>query len=167
KVGQVLAEVDPRPYQAALDQAAGQLKRDQAQLENARTDAERYQTLLKEDSISRQQADTQAALVRQDEGVVAADKASVEAAQLNLSYTKIPAPIAGRAGLRLIDAGNYIGAGGSTGIVVLTQTQPIDIVFTLPEDQAPQIVQRMKTGATLPVTAFDRTGTRQIEQGSL
>src|SRR5262249_11706277 len=105
--------------------------------------------------------------VKQDEGVVASDKANVDAARLNLSYTNITAPIAGRAGLRLIDAGNYIGAGGSTGIVVLTQTQPIDIVFTLPEDQAPQIGQRLRGGATLPVTAFDRTGTKQIEEGTL
>lgn len=167
KAGQVLAEVDPRPYQAALDQAKGQLKRDEALLANARTDAERYQTLLKEDSVSRQQADTQAALVKQDEGVVATDNAAVEAAQLNLSYTKITAPISGRAGLRLIDAGNYIAAGGTSGIVVLTQTQPMDVVFSLPEDQAPVIAARVRAGATLEATALDRAGAKEIAKGTL
>src|SRR5262249_29886604 len=106
--GQVLAEIDPRPYQAALLQAQGQLARDQAQLENARVDLQRYETLVAQDSIAKQQADTQRALVHQDEGIVTSDKAAVQTAQINLSYTKITAPISGRAGLRQIDLGNYV-----------------------------------------------------------
>ncbi len=165
--GQLLAVIDPRPYQAALEQARGQLMRDQAQLQNSRVDLQRYQTLLSQDSIARQQVDTQAALVHQNEGIVAADQAAVEAAQLNVTYTHITAPLTGRAGLRQIDTGNNVAANSTTGIVVLTQIDPIDVVFTVPEDDLPRIMQRQATGATLNATVLDRAGGTTLAQGAL
>lgn len=165
--GQLLAVIDPRPYQAALQQARGQLARDQAQLQNSRLDLQRYQTLLAEDSIARQQFDTQAALVHQNEGVIATDQGALQAAQLNLTYTHITAPMTGRAGLRQIDPGNNVTAGSATGIVVITQVDPIDVIFTVPEDNLTQIMQRQASGATLNATILDREGATALARGQL
>ena len=167
KKGQLLAEVDTRPYVVALAQAQGALARDQATLANAQLDLKRYQTLAKQDSVSGQQVDTQAALVRQDEGTVKTDEAGVASAKLNLVYCHITAPVSGRVGLRQVDAGNYITAGSTTGVVVITQMDPIDIVFSLPEDDVPAIQARVAQGATLSVTALDRTGATTLAQGQL
>ena len=165
--GQLLAEVDTRPYVVALAQADGALARDQATLANARLDLTRYQTLVKQDSVSGQTVDTQAALVRQDEGTVKTDEANVAAAKLNLVYCHIIAPVSGRVGLRQVDPGNYITAGLATGVVVITEIDPIDIVFTLPEDDVSQVQARVAQGVTLAVTALDRTGATTLAQGSL
>ena len=165
--GQLLAEIDTRPYVVQLAQAEGQLARDQASLADAQLDLKRYQTLKAQDSISGQQVDTQAALVKQDEGTVKTDEANVASAKLNLTYCHIVAPASGRVGLRQVDPGNYITSGSSTGVVVITQFDPIDVVFTLPEDNVPQIAQRVAQGATLPVTALDRTGANTLAQGTL
>ncbi len=165
--GQLLAVIDSRPYRAALEQARGQLLRDQAQLQNSRVDLQRYQTLLTQDSIARQQVDTQAALVHQNEGIVATDQGAVEAAQLNLTYTRITAPLTGRAGLRQIDPGNNVTANSTTGIVVITQVDPIDVVFTVPEDNLTQIMQRQTSGAVLNATVLDRSGAATLAQGQL
>jgi multidrug efflux system membrane fusion protein len=165
--GDLLAEIDPRPFQAALDQAQGQLMRDQALLKNAQTDLARYQLLVKQDSIARQQLDTQAALVAQYRGTVQADQGQVDAAKVNLSYTRILAPISGRVGLRQVDAGNYVQTGEATGIVVITQLQPITVIFTVPEDNLPDITRRLRAGAELPVTALDRTASRLLATGRL
>jgi multidrug efflux system membrane fusion protein len=165
--GQVLAVIDPRPYQVAVQQAEGQEARDQALLANARLDLTRYQTLLAQDSISKQQADTQASLVRQDEGVVATDRAAVAAARLNLSYTHIVAPVSGRVGLRQIDPGNLVSANGSSPIVVVTQIDPIDVVFAVPEDSIPSVTSHPNFGAGLAVSAYDRSGGQALAQGVL
>ncbi|MCW2238899.1 MdtA/MuxA family multidrug efflux RND transporter periplasmic adaptor subunit [Azospirillum canadense] len=167
KKGDFLAEVDPRPFQLAVDQAQAQLMRDQAQLKNAQLDLERYRTLVKQDSIAKQQRDTQEALVQQYEGTVKSDQVAVDNAKLNLSYSRITAPVSGRVGLRLVDTGNYVTAGQTTGIVVITQIQPISVLFTLPEDNIPAIMARLRGGATLPVTAFDRTRAKTLATGTL
>jgi membrane fusion protein, multidrug efflux system len=167
KKGQLLAEVDTRPYVVALAQANGALARDQATLANAELDLKRYQTLAKQDSVSGQQVDTQAALVRQDEGTVKTDEANVASAKLNLVYCHIIAPVSGRVGLRQVDPGNYITAGLATGVVVIAEIDPIDIVFTLPEDDVPLVQARVAQGATLSVTALDRTGATTLAQGAL
>src|SRR5690348_4832656 len=167
RAGQTLAEIDPRPYQATLDVAQGQLARDQAQLANAEVDLKRYQTLLEQNSIAQQQVETQAALVRQLQGTVKADQANVETAQINLGYASVKSPITGRVGLRQVDLGNVLIAGQSTGIVVVTQLQPISVVFSLPEDSIEQIMRRLKSGAKLPAQAFDRGQTHQIATGTL
>lgn len=166
KKGQKLALIDPRPYQVALDQALGTLARDQAALANARLDLQRYTTLLAQNSIAKQQVDTQAALVKQDEAVVKTDQAAVDNAKLNLTYTSISAPVAGRVGLRMVDVGNYV-QGGSGGLVVITQVDPIDVVFTVPEDNVSQINRRQRSGMAMPVTVFDRSGGQTLDQGSL
>jgi multidrug efflux system membrane fusion protein len=165
--GQLLAEVDTRPYVVALAQAEGALARDQATLANAELDLKRYQTLVKQDSVSGQTVDTQAALVKQDEGTVKTDQANIASAKLNLTYCHIIAPVSGRVGLRQVDPGNYITAGLATGVVVITEIDPIDIVFTLPEDNVPQVQARVAQGVTLSVTALDRTGAITLAQGSL
>lgn len=165
--GDPLAEIDPRPYQLALDQAQGALLRDQALLANAQIDLARYQTLLKQDSIARQQVDTQQALVRQYEGTVRADQAQVDNAKLNLVYCHITSPVTGRVGLRQVDPGNYVQTGDANGIVVITQMTPITVIFSLPEDNLPAIMKRLHAGATLPVTAFDRSGTTKLAAGAL
>lgn len=167
RVGQRLALVDPRPYRIALKQAQGQLLKDQAALQNAQLDLKRYQTLLAEDSIARQQVDTQAALVKQDQGVVLTDEAAVANAKLNLDYCTITSPVAGRVGLRRVDPGNYVQTGDANGIVAVTEISPIDVVFTLPEDDVPAVTRRLGQGAVLPVSVFDRAGTNQIGQGAL
>ena len=135
--GTLLAQVDPRPYEALLAQYQGQLERDQALLDNARLDLERYQRLIKQDSTSRQTVDTAAATVRQYEGTVRTDQALVDTQKLNLAYCRIVSPIDGRVGLRQIDVGNYVTASDTNSIVVVTQTTPISVIFTLPEDQSP------------------------------
>jgi multidrug efflux system membrane fusion protein len=167
KEGDVLAVVDPQPYRLALQQAEGQLGRDQAQLHNAEIDLERYQTLFAQDSIARQQLDTQNALVRQYRGVVQADEAAVGTARLNLERCEIRAPLTGRVGLRQVDQGNYVANGDANGIAVITQVQPISVLFTVPEDQLQQVLQRVRSGAILPVTALDRSQKTRIAAGTL
>jgi multidrug efflux system membrane fusion protein len=155
--GQLLATIDPRQFEMALMQASGQRQRDEAQLENARLTLQRYQTLLQQDSIARQDVDTQAALVRQLEGTATTNRANEGTARLNLGYSRIVAPIAGRVGLRVVDSGNVVGAGDANGIAVITQTAPVDVEFSLPQDRVPELQARMASGAVLPVTALDRT----------
>src|SRR5437764_1868566 len=166
KEGQVLAMIDPRPAQMALLQATGQRQRDEAQLETARVTLGRYQTLLKEDSIARQDVDTQAALVKQLQGAVTTDKAAEGIAQINLGYTQVRAPIAGRVGLRNVDIGNLVGSNDANGIAVITQQTPIDVQFAVPQDQLPAIQQRVNQNATLPAVALDRTRTDTLATGS-
>jgi multidrug efflux system membrane fusion protein len=167
KEGQLLALVDERPYDIALQQAQGQLLRDEAMLADARLDLTRYRKLLAQDSIQGQQVDTQAALVKQDEGLVKTDEAAVNNAKLNIIYCHITAPVAGRVGLRQVDAGNYVNIGDTNGVVIITTLDPIDVEFTLPEDNVPQIAQRVAAGAVLTATAYDRTGSNLLAQGTL
>lgn len=167
KAGDLLAEIDPRPYQVALTQAQGQLAKDQAALANARQDLARYQQLIKTNLISRQELDAQAAQVHQAEGTVKADEGSVASAELQLTYSRITAPINGRVGLKQVDVGNYITSGDSTGIVVLTQTHPIDVIFTLPESDIATVLSAQKSGQPVPVEAWDRANQHKLSQGSL
>jgi multidrug efflux system membrane fusion protein len=167
KAGDTLAQIDPRPYQAALDQARGQLARDSATLANAKVDLVRYQTLMAQNATSQQTVATQAALVRSTEGVVVSDQANVEAARINLGYTNIVSPVAGRAGIHLVDIGNIVQASQSNGIVVVTQLQPMSVLFTIPEDNIDQVMDRVNSGATLPVDAYDRSQTTKITSGTL
>ena len=167
KAGDLLAQIDPKPFQAALDQAKGQLAKDMAALENAKLDLKRYQALYAANAGSQQQRDTQVALVHQDEGVVKTDQANVETAAINLGYTHITSPVAGRAGIRQVDIGNLIEAGQATGIVVVTEIQPISVLFSLPEDNIGDIMQRVNAGATLQVDAYDRAQTKKLATGSL
>ncbi len=161
--GQLLAQIDPRPYTLALSQAQANLARDEAQLKLAQVDLKRYQTLLSQDSIARQQVDTQAATVRQYQGTLAADRAAVGTAQLNLAYTSIRAPVSGRIGLRQADIGNYLTPSDTNGIAVITQADPIDVSFALPQAQLAQVQARI--GAGIPVTAYDQSGKTAIAQG--
>lgn len=163
--GQVLAQIDPRPFQAALTQAQGQLQQNQAQLTAARVTLARYETLLQQDSIATQDVDTQRALVQQLEGAVTAYRGAVQTAQLNLGYARIVAPASGRIGLRVIDAGNYIAAGDSSGLAVITTLSPIDVEFTVPQAQIAAIQQRAYSGARLPVLALDTTREKTLETG--
>lgn len=165
--GDLLAEIDSRPYLLQLDQTEGQLRRDQALLKTAQQDLARYRTLAKQDSIAAQQVDTQEQLVHQYEGVVQTDQGQVDNARLNILYCHVSAPIGGRVGLRQIDEGNYAQVSDANGIVVITQTQPISVVFTLPEDNLQPILKQLHAGATLAVTAFDRSQTTQIAAGTL
>src|SRR5580704_5960636 len=165
--GDLLAQIDPRPYQVALAQAEGQLAKDQALLKNAELDLVRYRTLVAQNSIARQQLDTQAALVQQDRGVVQSDQAQVDAQKLNLTYCRITSPVTGRVGLRQVDPGNYVQTSDASGLVVITQLQPISVIFTLPEDNLPVVMRRTRGGATLAVTAFDRTGATKLDTGRL
>src|SRR5262245_23085168 len=167
KEGELLAQIDPRPFQVQLDQAEGQLIRDEALLANARIDLERYRTLFKQDSIAQQQVDTQAALVRQYEGAVRADKAQVDNARLQLSYARITAPITGRLGLRQVDPGNIVHASDANGVVVITEVQPISVVFTLPQDNLQAVLARLKGSARLPVEAWDRAWRTKLASGEL
>jgi multidrug efflux system membrane fusion protein len=164
--GQTLAIIDPRPYEAALLQAQGSLKRDQAQLENAKVQLDRYNTLLTQDSIARQDRDTQAALVHQLEGTVLTDRGALQQAQINVGYTRVISPVSGRVGLKVVDVGNYIAAGSSTGIVLVTTLQPIDIEFAIPQQQAPQIQKRIAQGAQIPAIALDSTRTQTLDNGT-
>ena len=166
KAGQVLATIDPRPFEMALLQARGQRQRDEAQLESARLTLTRYRTLLEQDSIARQEVDTQAALVKQLEGTVMTDRASEGVAQLNLGYTQVKAPISGRLGLRTVDIGNLVGSSDANGVAVITQLAPIDVEFTVPQDQVPALQGRIAQGAKLPAIALDRTRTDTLASGS-
>ncbi|VXC05579.1 Multidrug resistance protein MdtA [Massilia sp. 9I] len=166
KQGQVLATVDARPFEMALLQAQGQRQRDQAQLENARLLLGRYRTLLEQESIARQDVDTQAALVKQLEGTVMTDRAAEGIARLNVGYAQVRAPISGRVGLRTVDIGNLVSTGDANGVAVITQLSPIDVEFTVPQDQVPALQQRIAQGAKLPATALDRTRTDTLAQGS-
>jgi multidrug efflux system membrane fusion protein len=165
KKDELLALVDPRPYEVALQNAEGVLAKDQALLKNAQIDLQRYATLVKQDSIARQQYDTQAALVRQYEAQIIVDQAGVDAAKLNLVYTRIIAPVNGRIGLRLVDPGNFVTMSDSTGICVITQMQPMSVLFSIPEDSLPQVRERLRAGAQLQVTALDRAQKNQLGQG--
>jgi multidrug efflux system membrane fusion protein len=167
KAGAVLAEIDPRPFDAALEQAQGQLARDQAQLAIAKSDLDRYQTLLEQDSIAKQQVDDQAALVHQYVGAVQADQGAVANARLNREFTRITAPISGRVGLRQVDVGNMVHASDTNGVVVLTETRPINVLFAVPADRAPEIARRWQSGQALRVDAFDRDGKTLLATGKL
>jgi multidrug efflux system membrane fusion protein len=167
KSGDFLAQIDPRPYEAALAQAQGQLAKDQALLGQAESDLARYQKLAKQDSIAQQQVADQAALVAQDKAAIAADQAMVKTAELNVAYTHIVSPVTGRVGLRLVDPGNYLQPSDAAGIVVITQIDPISVVFTTPEDNLPKIAARLKSGAKLPVTVLDRDNVHSLATGTL
>ena len=165
KAGQVMAVIDPSQFQMALMQAAGQRQRDEAQLANARLTLQRYRTLLAQDSIARQDVDTQAALVRQLEGTVVADRAAEGTAKLNLGYSKVVAPISGRVGLRNVDVGNVIGPNDTNGIAVITQISPIDVQFAIPQDRVPEVQQGLRQEGGMPVTALDRTRATVLDEG--
>ncbi|WP_249359324.1 MdtA/MuxA family multidrug efflux RND transporter periplasmic adaptor subunit [Cupriavidus sp. 2SB] len=167
KAGDVLAEIDPRPFQATLDQATGQLARDQALLQNARLDQQRYKTLLGQDSISKQQVDTQDALVRQYEGTVKTDQGNVDTARIQLGYTRIVAPTSGRIGLRQVDPGNIVGTSDANGIALITQIQPITVLYTIPEDNLPTVLKKLNAGEKLSVQAWDRQMRNQLADGTL
>ncbi|HEY4126320.1 MAG TPA: MdtA/MuxA family multidrug efflux RND transporter periplasmic adaptor subunit [Rhizomicrobium sp.] len=167
KKGDVLAEIDPRPFQAALYQAQGQLLRDRAALANAIVDLNRYRMLWAAKSISQQQVATQEALVKQDQGVVVSDEGGVAAAELNLSYCRITSPVDGRAGIRQVDIGNLVQAGQANGIVVVTQINPMSVIFSIPEDNIDPIVDRMNAGATLQADAYDRAQAKKLASGTL
>ncbi|MCK6374560.1 MAG: MdtA/MuxA family multidrug efflux RND transporter periplasmic adaptor subunit [Zoogloea sp.] len=167
KAGEVLALIDPEPFKAALEQARGTLARDAALLKNAKIDLERYRGLLAQDSIAKQQVDTQEALVRQYQGTVQADEAAVKSAELQLSYTTIKAPIAGRAGLRTVDPGNMVKASDTNGLVTIAQVSPITAVFAVPEDRLPAIMARVRSGAGLGVEAWDRDMKQRLAEGKL
>jgi multidrug efflux system membrane fusion protein len=165
--GDLLAEIDPRPYQVQLDQAEGQMAKDQALLNNARIDLERYRVLFEQDSVAKQQLDTQQSLVRQYEGTVRVDQAQIDNAKLQLFYCRITAPIGGRLGLRQVDSGNIVRAGDALGLVVITQLQPITVVFTIPEDSLPPVMQKLRAGNRLAVEVYDRSDKIRLAGGTL
>jgi multidrug efflux system membrane fusion protein len=167
KQGQLLAEIDPRPFQAQLLQAQGQMQRDQALLANARVDLDRYRTLLKQDSIAEQQVASQEALVRQLEGTVKIDQGQVDTARLQLTYSRVTAPINGQLGLRQVDQGNVVRSGDTNGIVVITQLKPITVLFTIPQDDLPRVLARLREGEKLPVEVFDRDQKVLLGRGRL
>jgi len=165
KEGDALAEIDPRPYQAQLTQYEGALARDEALLANAKIDLERYTTLFAQDSIAKQQLDSQKSLVHQYEGTVKSDQGQIDNAKVQIGYTKISAPVSGRVGLRQVDPGNNVSVGGA--IVVITQLKPIDVLFTIPEDDLPPVLKKMHAGDTLQADAYDRAGTTKLASGTL
>ncbi len=165
--GDLLAEIDPRPFQVQLMQAEGQRAKDEATLKNARVDLARYEVLVREDSISRQQLDTQAATVNQLEASIKSDQAQVESAKLNLTYSRVTAPISGTVGLRLVDVGNIVHAADPNGLLVITQIQPITVIFTIPADQLPQVLRQKQSEQQLPVDAFDRDLKNKLASGTL
>ncbi|MEH2705680.1 MULTISPECIES: MdtA/MuxA family multidrug efflux RND transporter periplasmic adaptor subunit [Bradyrhizobium] len=167
KKGDLIAEIDSRPYEATLAQAKGQLARDEAQLKGAQVDLTRYQNLAAQNAVPHQTLDTQVALVAQYQGTVEADRASVKSAEVNLQYCHIVSPINGRVGLRLVDLGNYVTPGDTNGLVVITQLEPISVLFTLPEDNLQAVAKRLKEGAVLPAVAYDRSGANKLAEGSL
>ena len=167
KEGQLLAEIDPRPFQVQLAQAEGQMARDRALLENARLDLERYRTLFEQDSIAKQQVDTQAALVRQYEGAVTVDQSQIDNARLQLVYSRITAPISGRVGLRQLDPGNMVTGNETNGLVVIAQLQPITVVFSIPQDSVSAVMKRVQSGDKLPVEAWDRELKTRLATGVL
>jgi multidrug efflux system membrane fusion protein len=165
--GELLAEIDPRPFEVQLTQAQGAMARDQAQLENARLDLVRFQELVKKDLIAKQQLDTQASLVNQFEGAVKADQGQIDSARLQLTYSRITAPLSGRIGLRQVDAGNIVHANDATGLAVITQMQPIAVIFSLPEDSLSRILSKIRSGAKLTVEAYDRDQKQKLATGTL
>ena len=165
--GDLLAEIDPRPFQVQLTQAQGQLARDEALLRNARVDLERYRTLVAQDSIPTQQLDTQAELVHQFEGVVETDHGQIDNVKLQLIYCRITAPLSGRLGLRLVDPGNIVHASDQNGLVVITQLRPIAVVFTIPEDNLPPVLAKLNSSVKLPVEAWDREQKQRLASGTL
>jgi multidrug efflux system membrane fusion protein len=167
RAGDLLAMIDPRSYQVALDNALATLEKDKAQLANAEVDLDRYRGLIKDDSIPKQQYDSQVALVQQDKAVVLADQAQVDSAKLNLSFTQVISPINGRVGLRQVDLGNVVHASDANGLVVITQLQPIDVVFPIPQDRLPAVRRRMASGEKLQVDAFDSDGLTPLGTGTL
>lgn len=167
KRGDLLAEVDPRPFQVQLTQAEGQMARDQALLKNAQIDLERYRTLFQQDSIAKQQLDTQESLVRQYQGATKVDQGQIDAAKLQLTYSRITAPISGRIGLRQVDPGNIVQTGDTNGLFVITQLQPISVVFTLPEDSIPDVMKKLQAGEKLGVDAYDRAQKTRLATGVL
>ncbi|MEG1733467.1 MAG: MdtA/MuxA family multidrug efflux RND transporter periplasmic adaptor subunit [Comamonas sp.] len=167
KAGQLLAEIDPRSFQATLSQVQGSLARDQAQLKNAQLDLQRYKELLAQDSIASQQVDTQAALVRQLQGTVAADQGQVDAAKLQLSYTRITAPISGRLGLRQADLGNVVNPSDTNGLVTITQVRPIDALFSVPETHVSTLAEQLRAGKPMPVELWDREQKQILAKGQL
>jgi len=165
--GYLLAVVDPRPYEAALLQAQGQLARDQALLENARLDVKRYRTLTEQDSIAKQIYDTQKSLVHQDEGIVKLDQGNLDSAKVNVIYTHITAPVSGRIGLRLVDPGNIVQTTDTTGIAVITQLEPMTVIFTIAEDSLPPVLDKLQAGARLPVDVYNREQSKKLATGVL
>jgi membrane fusion protein, multidrug efflux system len=167
KKGDLIAEIDPRPYEAALAQAKGALARDEALLKGAQVDLARYQGLAAQNAVPHQTLDTQIALVAQNQGTVELDRAAVKAAEVNLNYCRILSPLDGRVGIRQVDQGNYVTPGDTSGIVVITELKPISVLFTVPEDNLQAIARRLQTGATLPTSAFDRGAANKIADGTL
>ena len=167
KKGQFLAEIDPRPYQAALEQAKGNLRKDQAQLADARLDLKRFEELIKEDSVAQQQLDTQRALVDQFGGQIESDQAAVRTAQINLEYTHIVSPVSGRVGLRQVDQGNYVTPGDTNGLVVVTELQPISAIFAIPEDNVNALMDQLRAGGTLTAEAYDRGNSTKVGTGEV
>ena len=167
KAGDLLAQIDPRPFQVMLTQAAGQMAKDQALLKNAQLDLERYRTLLGQDSISKQQVDTQEALVRQYEGTVQSDQGAVDNAKLQLTYARVTAPISGRVGLRQVDPGNIVHASDVNGLVVIAQLQPVTVVFPIPEDNLPRVMKRVQDEKAVVVDAWDRDQKVKLAAGKL
>ncbi|MBF0550546.1 MAG: MdtA/MuxA family multidrug efflux RND transporter periplasmic adaptor subunit [Deltaproteobacteria bacterium] len=165
--GYLLAQIDPRPFEAQLIQAQGQMARDRALLENAQVDVRRYQELIAQDSIAKQQLDTQKALVRQYEGTVKIDQGQIENVKLQLIYCRITAPISGRIGLRLVDEGNIVHANDPNGLAVITQLQPITVIFSIPEDSLPSVLEKLKAGVRLPVEALNREQSKILAAGYL
>jgi multidrug efflux system membrane fusion protein len=165
--GDMLAQIDPRPFQVQLEQAEGQLAKDESQLANARTQLARYQLLLSQDSIARSNVDDQAATVAQLEGGLQVDRAAINSAKLNLTYTRVTAPIAGRVGLRLVDAGNIVSASSQAGLVVITEVEPIAVLFTVPEDTLRLLLPKIRENVHLPVDVFDRGGTTRLTTGKI
>ena len=167
KLGQPLADVDPRPFQAQLTQFEGQLARDQASLENANLDLKRYEILIAQNAVAGQQLDTQKSLVKQFEGAVKIDQGQIEGVKLNITYSHITAPVTGRIGLRLVDPGNIVHASDQNGMLVITEVQPISVIFTIGEDQLQDVVRRLHGGQHLHVDAWDREMQKKIAQGTL
>ncbi len=165
--GDVLAQIDPRPYEAALQTAQGNLRRDQSLLANARLDLKRYEGLVKEDSIAAQQLDTQRALVDQYVGSIESDEGQVKTAQVNLAYTRIVSPVSGRVGIRQVDQGNYVTPGDTNGIVVVNQVQPISVIFSVPEDNVPALLKKVRQGASMKVEAYDHPAAVKLADGKL
>jgi len=165
--GDLLARIDPRPFEVQLTQAGGQMARDLAQLKNAQLDLERYRVLWEQDSVSKQQLDTQEALVRQLEGAIKTDQGQIDSANLQLVYCQITAPIGGRIGLRLVDPGNIVHVADANGLIVITQLQPITVIFPIPEDSLPRVLARIKMDVRMPVEAYDRDMKQKLATGSL
>jgi multidrug efflux system membrane fusion protein len=165
--GDVIAQIDPRPYEAALQTARGNLRRDQALLADARLDLKRYEGLVKEDSIAVQQLDTQRALVDQYIGTIESDEGQVRTGEVNLMYTRIAAPATGRVGIRQVDQGNYVTPGDTNGIVVINQLQPISVIFNIPEDNVPALMKTLRQGASMAVEAYDRGNAVKLADGRL